>query len=175
MSEASSHTPSSYASNHTAQTITVLLLSEVHSTCLKSVTALFEGHYFFSRLSIRECLVKTDSAATLLRYKIARIRKLCCWPRQGRERSKNARRWCFLISKRICCWGAGFTEKKQQHLHSEHSLDQARLCSCSYLKHRTTLADVLLLEQSLLLRAVSWQVKQLSSLCKSKTRKQKSL
>lgn len=170
MSEASSHAQSSYTSNHTPQTIRVLLLSEVRSTSLKSVTALFEGHYFFSRLSTRECLVKTDSAATLLRYKIARIRKLCCWPRQGRERSKNARRWCFLISKRICCLGAGFTEKQQQCLRSEqHSLDQARLCSSSYLKRRTTLTDVLFLEQSLL-QPVSWQVKQIPNLCKSKKR-----
>lgn len=72
-----------------------------------SLTALLEGHYFFSRSSIRESHAKTDSAATLLRYKITRIRKLYCCPRQG---SKDTRRWCFLTSGRVCCLGAGFME-----------------------------------------------------------------
>lgn len=77
-----------------------------------SLTALLEGHYFFSRLSTRECHAKTDSAATLLGYKITRIRKLYCCPRQGRERSKDTRRWCFLTSGRVCCLGAAFMEKQ---------------------------------------------------------------
>lgn len=77
-----------------------------------SLTAFLMGHYFFSRLSMRECHAKTDSAATLLGYKITRIRKLCCCPRQGRERGKDTRRWCLLTSERVCCLGAGFMEKQ---------------------------------------------------------------